>query len=498
MNETAWSIEADPERVLLGVYLTDPALAKLSPLEAQHFRHERHGALYDLIRQDEWQEGARSASVLEMALWLGDRPKLASGLGGIAYVMQHADYCVTTKNAEHYERLVIERYRRRKLATVAMAMHDQQKQGLDADNVAQEARRELDALDESAASVVMGPGEGARAVLYRAQAQYAGRAVSYILTGWREWDEKFGGLPSEGVILFLARSGMGKTSLINSLAVSMASTGLRVHVHGTETSAEKRNEAIMYGMASVDMRYCMQLGTTKAIRGLQPHKMEDYEGMHGRIASAAHDRAELPLWVSGSNLSVERVAQEIRRQHHHGLRVAFIDYVQDFPPSRIKGLKGDKLSQSPHASGVLKNLSAELRIPIVVAAQVSNEKDGLPRAGQVVPQMWDAQWSSTLHQDAEEVYAINRGDYWWQRSGSKRDIDGNPEHDESRWGPIGVMEIHARKRRVGELDKIEMDWSGPLRWVGPRWPLNAPPARQQRAFPKPAPSWNENEHEWRT
>ena len=489
--------EHNPERILLGCYLLDPQLARLSPLDASHFGADRHGALFDVLRGDAVRRGAENPGPLEVCYWLDAHPEAERNVGGLAYAMQHMDLAVSTQNPEWFEALVGDKYRRRRLATVAVAMHDQQKQGLDVDDVAQQARADLDAMDAGLCSVTMDPNQSAATVLERAQAQYRGETVSYIPTGWPEWDQEFVGLPSEGMVLFLARSGMGKTSLLNSLAVSIASTGRMVHIHGTETSAEGRNEAILYGMAGVDMRYYGELTTRRHSTGLSGREHTAYDEMHSRIAAAAHDRSQLPLYVSGSGLTVERVAAEIRKGHHRGVAVALVDYVQDFPASRAQGLKSDKLSQVPHASGVLKSLSAELRIPIVVAAQVSGEKAGIPNKGQIIPQMWDAQWSSTLHQDAEEVYAINRGDYWQQRL---IDINGEAPkaHDANLYGPLGSMGIHARKRRVGALRSVSTQWSGPLRWVGTPWnerpdraPVNtSPPGERHR-------DWNDHERDWR-
>ena len=460
--------ETDPERILLGCYMLDPHLARLSPLEREHFCKDRHGALFGVLCSEEWRRGADDAGPMELCCWLDDHPKAERDVGGLSYAMQHIELATSTQNPEWHEARVGDRYRRRRLSTVAVAMHDQQQQGIDVDEVAQQARTDIDAIDAGLRTVTMGPSEGAAVVLERARAQYNGEAVSYIPTGWAEWDDAYVGLPAEGMILFLARSGMGKTSLLNSLAVSLAGTGRMVYIHGTETSAESRNEAILFGMAGVDMRHYGQLTTARHMGRLPPHLRGEYDRMHAALAAAAHDRSSLPLYVSGSGLTVERVATEIRKGHHRGVQVALVDYVQDFPASRVQGLKSDKLSQVPHASGVLKSLSAELRMPIVVAAQVSGEKAGLPSKGRVIPQMWDAQWSSTLHQDAEEVYAINRGDYWRQRL---IDINGDaPEqHNENMYGALGLMGIHARKRRVGELKSIAVEWSGPLRWVGPSW-----------------------------
>ena len=78
--------------------------------------------------------------------------------------------------------------------------------------------------------------------------------------------------------------------------------------------------------------------------------------------------------------------------------------------------------------------------------------------------MHDVQWSSGAHQDAEEVYAVNRGDYWSTRLGN--------DYDPVKHGVTGNIEIIARKRRVGTLSKLELSFDGPTKWIGPKWDLS--------------------------
>ena len=108
------------------------------------------------------------------------------------------------------------------------------------------------------------------------------------------------------------------------------------------------------------------------------------------------------------------------------------------------------MAQVGYSSGVLKALSADLRIPVIVAAQVSGEKQGNKPAA---PAMHQAQWSSTFHQDAEEVLSLYRPDYY-------RDRGQNAD------GPEGVVQLVARKRRTGRLSTLDLKWHGPTKQVG--------------------------------
>jgi len=478
------SHDPSPERTVLGAYLLQPTLARRSLLEPEHFAKERHRALYELLRDREWSDQ------LEVVFWLGDHPQSAKACGGIAYVQQHADGVSSTEGVAHYEGLLVEAHRRRLLAQAAVAAQTQSYDGVDSLDVASNLRQTLDEIDACASDVVVSPDEAARVVMEDVDGEASGDRVSYLATGWADWDREWVGIPSEGVILFLARSGMGKTSLVNSMAVAMARSGMRVHIHGTETSAKKRARAIVFGMSGISPRAWGLLTRLHSEGSASPQQIRDLGTCRERLQEASEAFARLPLHLTGSGLSCERVCAEARRQHRLGCRCLFVDYIQDFPFS--KGLKQDRTPQVVHHSRLLKNLSAELYLPVVEAAQVSGEKEGMPRKGAVVPQMWDAQWASGLHQDAEEVYAINRADYWHQRL---TDIHGAEpqDFDESRWGELGVLGITARKRRECGLGHIALAWDGPRRWVGPTWS----DYRHQDLARAPQ-HWHETDAEWRT
>jgi len=469
----------DTERQALGVYLLSPELAQASILTEDHFEAERHRALFVLLKSKAWTDGQ------ELFVHLSEKPRVAEKVGGLPYAMSHMDEAPSTQNVGTYEDALKRKRARSLLAAAAVEAQALSFDGAEPFELVKAVRDRLDAIDIDRRGVVVSATEGAQDVADDLEEEVRGERVPYMTTGWREWDTRWVGIPSEGVLLFLARSGMGKTSLVNSLAVAMAMSGHKVHIHGTETSANKRNRAIIFGIAGISPRQWGHLTLRHSEGRCNGEQLATLRECHRRLLAAADIRAGLPITVTGSGLSCERLCSEVRNQARKGLAVAFVDYVQDFPFS--SGIEGKRTSQIVHHSRMLKDLSAEIRKPLVAAAQVSGEKEGIPSKGQVVPQMWDAQWASGLHQDAEEVYAINRGDYWEQRL---TDVDGNVSamFSEDRFGQVGVIDIHARKRREGSLGHLALDWDGPRRWVGP---VFEEMERKRAINNTPQPSWHD-------
>jgi replicative DNA helicase len=185
---------------------------------------------------------------------------------------------------------------------------------------------------------------------------------------------------------------------------------------------------------------------------LKSHIQKDVDYWRSKLLKAQAWIKKADLYLTGSGLTAEQVSATARRLRMRGkAEVVLVDYLQDLSDSKGYGVKvGDRVQQVGHKSGILKALAADLRIPVIVAAQVSGEKQGRKPAA---PAMHDCQWSSTVHQDAEEVLSLYRPDYY-------RDRGQNAD------GPEGVVQLVARKRRTGRLSTLDLDWHGPHKQAG--------------------------------
>lgn len=306
--------------------------------------------------------------------------------------------------------------------------------------------------------------EAADALIDDLGAVAEGKRLAYVPTGMPEWDEdpNFMGVSRQGVTLMLGRSGMGKTSVINCMAMGMLRKGLKVYVHGTETSIERRLQDMAFSLAAVDGRkwalLTKELSEIKASGDNDLDIAADVSCWYDRIAEQVEWLRAKPLTITGTGMTVEQVCTKARQLHSQGrLDCIFIDYLQTLKDSSGLGVRlGDNVQQTSHKSGMLCQLAADLGVPLVVTGQVSGEKEGRTPGP---PQMWDLQHSSRGHQDAESVLAIHRPDYFRER---------DPHADVK--GPRNTVQIYARKRRTGAVGGVVLDlpWHGPTKWVGDR------------------------------
>lgn len=450
---------ADAERSILGCMLLEPdAIPEIgAQLQPEDFYGEAHQKLFRLLVQMHARGEAVDLMLVDQRIReLG----LTDEVGGVTYVHSLPDNVPAAAGLRHYRDLVVRHASARDVMRVSQEVTQLASAG-DADSLAQaeallargpEALQRLQAREVVLAADVIGD-------IQRRLGKIAnGDLAVYLPTGLWEWDQHddFGGVSSEGVTLVIAASGMGKTTVLNSLAVTLAARGAKVYAHGTETSPERRVGDMAAALANVDRRAWVQW---------QRSDRDRLWGQVNRMNDALTYLAGLPLRVTGAGLTVEQVCSRARNLHRLGqCDVVVVDYLQDFRRSTGDGLRADRGAQVDHASATLKELAAELSIPVIVGAQVSGEKQGVPtgpKAPAPIPQMYDVQWSSKAHQDAEEVYALYRDDYYADRFGE----EWSPK------GPPGVIEVYARKRRTGRLGKLALDFSVPGKWAGtrPRW-----------------------------
>lgn len=440
---------------LLGTLLLrgEPSVWSAHDIRARDFVEDRHQKLSELA----WRrlEAGLPIDTLGMSMAVHGSGE-ADSYGGTAYVSGLADGAVTeTELAGIIRSVRVSRDRHALQIRLSMVSARLARRELSPVELAGDLVPALSMLTDYRDPSLVDDLEDLEAEV---ESEAIGESSGYIPTGIPEWDNDpdFFGLSRRGVTLFLAASGMGKTTLLNRICLGLLSEGRRVHLVGTETSRKRRLRDIAYSLAGVDKRRWSILAREMSV---EPSiKCEAEITRHHRdIGRALSWLKKQPLTVTGSGATVEQVAATSRRLlDGDGLDVVIVDYLQDIAPTESDTAQTDKVWQTGHASRALKELSAELDLPVLVGAQVSGEKAG-PKSDPK-PALWDCQWSSTAHQDAQVVYALYRDDYYRDRSAGA-------------WlpkGREGVVEVITRKQRVGRLATLELDFDGPSLWIGSR------------------------------
>ncbi len=126
----------------------------------------------------------------------------------------------------------------------------------------------------------------------------------------------------------------------------------------------------------------------------------------GRIPDAVRRLSSCCIdLVEGPALTVMQICS-LARQHkaRHGTELLVVDYLGLIEPDNPNAQRNDQISRQTRK---LKQLALELKIPIVLLAQLNRESE---KRGDGKPKLSDLRDSGAIEQDADVVVLLHRPD----------------------------------------------------------------------------------------
>lgn len=213
-----------------------------------------------------------------------------------------------------------------------------------------------------------------------------------IPTGIREIDEALRGLHPGHVGVISARSSGGKSTLATQImcgVASMETPAIYLPLEGTIEAAYSRCIIQLSGLESAAIT-----------------SPREYAQLNGRTSISKDEEKRVGMAlrkiVSGgfhfdppANRKIQTIVSTIRRAHRrHGIKVAFIDYVQ-----LIRGERGlSKEQEIMGISNMIQELAAELGIFIALMSQENN--DGDTKHAKAIEE--DSDWTVSVVQGQEK------------------------------------------------------------------------------------------------
>ncbi|MFP4345966.1 MAG: replicative DNA helicase [Anaerolineales bacterium] len=384
------NIEA--EEAVLGAILIDPEgiFRVLSFLRAEHFYLQKHRWLYEAIVS--LHERREPIDFLTLTTELERRDQLEA-LGGAAYVARLANIVPSAINIESYARMVEQTCVRRRLldaaSEIARYAHDEE---IHIEDVVDKSERTLFAVSQQRVHrdlrpihEVLGPYREHVYNLYAHQGEIMG-----VPSGFRDLDKILGGFQRSDLLILAARPGVGKTSLMLSLAVKAAERRKTTAVFSLEMSAEQLVQRMISGLSHIDAQR-LRLGQ------LQEEEIDRFEEAVGHLA-------DLPIYIDDTPaLTPIQLRTKCRRLHsEHGLDIIFVDYLQLMTSgNRVE----NRVQEVSYLSRTLKALAREVDIPVMTASQLSR---AVEQRAEKVPVLSDLRESGSIEQDADVVIFIYR------------------------------------------------------------------------------------------
>jgi replicative DNA helicase len=423
------SVEA--EQGVLGSMLISPrdAIAEVvEKITADYFYVPAHQTIFNVL-VDLWNAGA-AIDLITFTQVLRDRNLLES-VGGAAAVTNLYTFVPTAANVGYYIDIVRDKYILRSIIaagteSVRRAYEEQDEVG----NLLDEVEQTIFAVGEdrfkgqmlSMKDQVM---EAIEAIekLYERKGGITG-----ISTGFVEFDRMTSGMHSSEMIVIAARPSMGKTALAMNIAEHVAI-----------------NEKLPVGVFSLEMS-CQQLVQRLLCSRARVNLQKVRDGFLGErdfpsLTAAASKLAEAKIFIDDSaSLTILELRAKARRlKAQQEVQLIIVDYLQLLRSTSRRAQDNRQLEISEISAG-LKSLAKELKIPVIVVAQLNRQPE--QRSGGK-PRLSDLRESGSIEQDADLVGLLVRPELYEEDEEARQEKSGEAELiiAKQRNGPVGEIPL---------------------------------------------------------
>lgn len=236
------------------------------------------------------------------------------------------------------------------------------------------------------------------------RAAFLNGGLSGMSVGFDPLDKRIGGLEPECVYIVAARPGVGKTALATQIILR---TALRL---------KKEGAAGGIGVISLEMsaaqlgRRALSVASGVGIMDIKTGAFEEQSAngteLASKIVAGMQRYRELPILIEEEGRlpmeEVRRRAKDMARRLG-GLKLLVIDHFHILAPP--KGAGGNEQTAFAINSGLVKALAKEMKIPILLLAQLNRASEGRE---DTEPKLMDLRGSGALEQDADAVLFIHR------------------------------------------------------------------------------------------
>ena len=356
-----------------------------------------------------------------------------SKIGGITYIVELVNSTPTSKNVEHYAKLVKEKATLRKMiANLSDSLSSAYQGDVSIDDII--AKTEKSMLDISNQNT----GTGFRNVadildthmqMVETRSQTDG-VVTGLSTGFVGLDKITTGLHEDNLIILAARPAMGKTALALNIAQYIAVKEKKpVAIFSLEMGAESLIERMLASEGMVE-GYHLKTGNLSV------------EEWH-RLVHAQGNLYDAPIFVDDTaGIRISEIRSKARKlaQEMGGLGVIIIDYLQ-----LITGSKGENRQQVvSEISRELKILAKDLKVPVIALSQLSR---AVEQRQEKRPMLSDLRESGSIEQDADIVAFLYRDAYYQKEQADSQEANNVTEliMEKNRHGSLGTVKLYFHK-----------------------------------------------------
>lgn len=444
------SVEA--EQGVLGSMLISPrdAIAEVvEKITADYFYVPAHQTVFDAL-VELWNTGA-AIDLITFTQVLRDR-NLLETVGGAAAITNLYTFVPTAANVGYYIEIVRDKYILRSIIaagtdSVRRAYEEQDEVG----NLLDEVEQRIFAVGEDRfKGKMLSMKDQVMEAIESIEKLYERKGgITGVSTGFVEFDRMTSGMHPSEMIVIAARPSMGKTALAMNIAEHVAiNEKLPVGVFSLEMSSQQLVQRLLCSRARVNLQ--------KVRDGFLGER--DFPS----LTAAASKLAEAKIFIDDTaSLTILELRAKARRlKAQQDVQLIIIDYLQLLRSTSRRAQDNRQLEISEISAG-LKGLAKELKIPVIVVAQLNRQPE--QRAGGK-PRLSDLRESGSIEQDADLVGLLVRPEIYEEDEEARAEKSGEAELiiAKQRNGPVGEIPLtflkeftrfEDRARNVSEPDE---------------------------------------------
>ena len=426
------------EKSLLSMMTIDPtniiSQCIADGLNSEYFYIPAHRILWEIFRE-RYEKGI-AIDTVSIAQELADSGKLEA-VGGNAGLLDIFSFATTTAlYSVHFDTLK-EKYIRRSIILTANRATDA------AFTSEAEIEELLDQTEQEVLKIRQDSAKGEewslkddidKAVTNLERMMNTQGGILGISTGYQKLDTMINGMKPGELFVIAARPSMGKTSfMLNIVEHVVLDLKLPMMCFSCEMPSEQLVERLLYARSAISKQ------DLKARQG----KLNQDELKRFRSAITELKNSKLII-DDTAGISISELRAKARRQirKYPDLAAIGIDYLQ-LMRSHTKQAQNSREREIAEISGGLKALAKELKIPIVVLAQLNRGPENRTGKNKGTPMMSDLRESGAIEQDADMIGLLWRSKYYAEDDEEREQVgnDANLLLAKNRNGPTGDIPL---------------------------------------------------------
>ena len=416
---------------MLGSMLISPreTIAEcVEKINEEYFYVPAHQTIYTIL-VELWNAG-QGIDLITFTQILRDRNVL-DAIGGAAFVTTLFTFVPTAANVGYYLEIVRDKYILRQIITAATeSVRRAYEEQDEVSNLLDEVEAKILAVGEDRFKGQMPTmKDQVMAAIEAIEGLYERKGgITGISTGFAELDRMTSGLHPAEMVVLAGRPSMGKTALAMNIAEHVAiHEKLPVAVFSLEMSSQQLVQRLLCSRARVNLQ--------KVRDGFLAER--DFPS----LTAAAAKLAEARIFIDDSaGLSILELRAKARRMKaQHDVQLIVVDYLQLLRSMTRRAQENRQLEISEISAG-LKGLAKELKIPIIVVAQLNRQPEA--RSGGK-PRLSDLRESGSIEQDADLVGLLVRPEIYEEDEDARAEKAGEAELiiAKQRNGPVGEIQL---------------------------------------------------------